>query len=121
MKFVAPLAGAWIEIPPGGHFNRATGSLPLRERGLKLTGMLQGISAGMSLPLRERGLKFLHCCADIMPILVAPLAGAWIEIAKDVYEGKEEMSLPLRERGLKSVRRKDNGRRKGRSPCGSVD
>ena len=55
--------------------------------------------------------------------IVAPLAGAWIEIKPYVAKyGTSEGSLPLRERGLKS--RKSKGRRRAgycRSPCGSVD
>ena len=53
ITFVAPLAGAWIEIAGAG-----AGSLPLRERGLKFI---------------DRD-KAAHCT------FVAPLAGAWIEI-----------------------------------------
>ena len=34
-------------------------------------------------------------------ILVAPLAGAWIEIVTDLRNDTEAQSLPLRERGLK--------------------
>ena len=55
---VAPLAGAWIEITPCQHQQRRSGSLPLRERGLKFYGLLY-------IPLAAA---------------VAPLAGAWIEI-----------------------------------------
>ena len=34
--------------------------------------------------------------------MVAPLAGAWIEIALKIHEYFLNASLPLRERGLKS-------------------
>lgn len=34
-------------------------------------------------------------------IAVAPLAGAWIEIRKQVHKGGNLQSLPSRERGLK--------------------
>ena len=55
---VAPLAGAWIEIPEIKHHRNVIVSLPARERGLKY-------------PTREAGAP--------QPT-VAPLAGAWIEI-----------------------------------------
>ena len=78
-----------------------TGSLPSRERGLKFNHILEDRSLVQSLPSRERGLK---SCSWIMasrqqsrslrgsvdwntweywkitPIVVAPFAGAWIEI-----------------------------------------
>ena len=41
----------------------------------KIQGVLE------SLPLRERGLKFVYCRPDCPFVYVAPLAGAWIEIA----------------------------------------
>ena len=56
---VAPLAGAWIEIP--------------ERKGKKLL-------RGTSLPSRERGLKSMKGCVYCVPGKVAPLAGAWIEI-----------------------------------------
>ena len=34
-------------------------------------------------------------------MLVAPLAGAWIEICRIIPYSAEKQSLPLRERGLK--------------------
>ena len=34
-----------------------------------------------SLPSRERGLKFPLQIGDVPPIVVAPLAGAWIEMS----------------------------------------
>ena len=55
-------------------------SLPSRERGLKSTGNIFGVFAYESLPSRERGLKFLAEIAHIQNAVVAPFAGAWIEI-----------------------------------------
>ena len=54
----------------------------------------------MSLPLRERGLK--SCCGidHSVHIHVAPLAGAWIEIPREI-----RIITPW----------------SSRSPCGSVD
>ena len=56
--FVAPLAGAWIEMLFLPELRRRKRSLPSRERGLKL-------------------LKIYVCNVQAF---VAPLAGAWIEI-----------------------------------------
>ena len=55
-----------------------------------------------SLPLRERGLKC--CCVTVHrnSDIVAPLAGAWIEIPDTEFLLiLANSSLPLRERGLK--------------------
>ena len=56
---VAPLVGAWIEIPP---VHRYQASHP-------------------SLPSWERGLKYKSTCNSLMHCHVAPLVGAWIEIS----------------------------------------
>ena len=37
-----------------------------------------------SLPSRERGLKLKKDNAPVLPLTVAPFAGAWIEIVKDL-------------------------------------
>ena len=53
---------------------------------------------------------------------VAPLAGAWIEIGKDIgYLHQHERSLPSRERGLKLLALPQPIFHTGRSPRGSVD
>ena len=57
--WVAPLAGAWIEI----------------------IAFATDAETVMSLPSRERGLKFFLTIKRYTSIIVAPLAGAWIEIA----------------------------------------
>ena len=56
-------------------------SLPSRERGLKSSLLCVGSGHRISsLPSRERGLKY-HVNLKHCPVsLVAPLAGAWIEI-----------------------------------------
>ncbi len=62
MRYVAPPAGAWIEIPwELENQAKRWWSLPLRERGLKSD------DGGRYCRLRP----------------VAPLAGAWIEIPSD--------------------------------------
>ena len=54
----------------------------------------------LSLPMRERGLKFTHVLVWKIDRIVAPHAGAWIEIVK-AYNTQITAS--------------------SRSPCGSVD
>ena len=55
-----------------------------------------------SLPSRERGLKFIPRYMERKDAIVAPLAGAWIEIAYLLICASGVSSLPSRERGLKS-------------------
>ena len=55
-------------------------SLPVRERELKFFSQLLPPRKGRSLPVRERGLKFTNCIDPLADQLVAPCAGAWIEI-----------------------------------------
>ena len=57
--------------------------------------------SAVSLPLRERGLKSLVRSPYSGSPEVAPLAGAWIEIAWISFSVTAKPSLPLRERGLK--------------------
>ena len=80
---VAPLAGAWIEIVKNKLRKEKQWSLPSRERGLKYTDNNYTDLDKMSLPSRERGLKSLISFHHLN-ILVAPLAGAWIEIMANV-------------------------------------
>ena len=120
---VAPLAGAWIEIVAGKTGSALpTLSLPLRERGLKSIRPGSMPRLTLSLPLRERGLKLQPGCRCSSSPRVAPLAGAWIEMAGiEVNCPELETSLPLRERGLKFWCSCIILWIKSRSPCGSVD
>ena len=98
---VAPHAGAWIEIyPPKNTLHNAL-SLPTRERGLKYCVYV------LLRPLcntRERGLKSLSVIIVPFIVLVAPHAGAWIEIiATPSVCLNGWTSLPTRERGLKCI------------------
>ena len=54
-------------------------------------------------------------------MIVAPFAGAWIEMCNHSEEGRKYLSLPSRERGLKSRKRRGRIYRQGRSLRGSVD
>ena len=55
-------------------------SLPSRERGLKYNGKWYNAGEEVSLPSRERGLKSILLSFFIVCGVVAPFAGAWIEI-----------------------------------------
>ena len=78
--------------------------------------------SAVSLPLRERGLKSLVRSPYSGSPEVAPLAGAWIEIAWISFSVTAKPSLPLRERGLKYLKQQSVAHtRRCRSPCGSVD
>ena len=56
----------------------------------------------LSLPSRERGLKLLRKRVYLYRKIVAPFAGAWIEILYSGTPGAgKSLSLPSRERGLK--------------------
>ena len=100
--WVAPYAGAWIEM------------FRMREK--------VSTSFDTSLPTRERGLKCRIKKWPISSFSVAPYAGAWIEMMKanDDVIGVE--SLPTRERGLKCTKELDGSLRPlSRSLRGSVD
>ena len=57
-RSVAPYAGAWIEIAYASALSYpAFSSLPTRERGLKYENFCPGQFDPVSLPTRERGLK----------------------------------------------------------------
>ena len=76
-----------------------------------------------SLPSRERGLKCKRESNWYDCGCVAPLAGAWIEIAWSwAKRSSAGSSLPSRERGLKSDAEYSTIHvASGRSPRGSVD
>ena len=76
---VAPLVGAWIEIPYDC------------DRYAQLTSLLSW----------ERGLKSLQLLVSTYQRGVAPLVGAWIEINEFVNSGDDVKSLLSWERGLK--------------------
>ena len=55
-------------------------SLPMRERGLKYSESSMSEADFVSLPMRERGLKSRLEEGGKIIVIVAPHAGAWIEI-----------------------------------------
>ena len=60
---------------------------------------------GLSLPSRERGLKSHQRIEYVSVWLVAPFAGAWIEICRSDAWSVAILSLPSRERGLKYLQK----------------
>ena len=69
-------------------------SLPVRERGLKSAKSHKSKSNDASLPVRERGLKSDAELRRVYSSLVAPRAGAWIEIYLWYYYGRYEYVAP---------------------------
>ena len=79
-KYVAPLAGAWIEILERAMFNWSLKSLPSRERGLKFSIAIISYFCGKVAPLAGAWIEIPIFRIRSTTIRVAPLAGAWIEI-----------------------------------------
>ena len=121
---VAPLAGAWIEIC-GSAVKPISSkwSHPSRVRGLKCFDDNSANAYGASHPSRVRGLKSLLGPAIGAESLVAPLAGAWIEMTHDPETNAAGRgSHPSRVRGLKySKGYYVQPCHKGRTPRGCVD
>ena len=79
-RIVAPLAGAWIEIPSSFESGSFLTSLPSRERGLKFEEYSKKGGRIAVAPLAGAWIEILHTYINRTTITVAPLAGAWIEI-----------------------------------------
>ena len=76
-------------------------SLPSRERGLKYGRTAGNYVKRLVAPLAGAWIE-ISGSLRVMPIYtVAPLAGAWIEIKYHKAAGNGGRSLPSRERGLK--------------------
>mgnify|MGYP005762817847 CR=1 FL=1 len=80
MYGVAPLAGAWIEIPQGLHMHLGLCVAPLAGAWIEIIPEPPPRSMRLSHPLRVRGLKCRMGRRKRRRKIVAPLAGAWIEI-----------------------------------------
>ena len=79
---VAPLVGAWIEIPLGMPVFASAVVAPLVGAWIEMCeGANVQISVATSLPLWERGLKCHVLYSQWREFFVAPLVGAWIEIS----------------------------------------
>ena len=98
-------------------------SLPSRERGLKPVISDVRSKCLLVAPLAGAWIETNVSFIVSMPVLVAPLAGAWIETQTETQGTQIVLSsLPSRERGLKQmVRQAMADAASGRSPRGSVD
>ena len=98
-------------------------SLPSRERGLKLLMVLNVSSPLCVAPLAGAWIEIAVVGMNFSDTTVAPLAGAWIEIlVTPCSYDKSHTSLPSRERGLKYVNKWPIDMDfSSRSPRGSVD
>ena len=99
--FVAPSAGAWIEIRTTQTWLWGLPSLPPRERGLKSLLMMSNSRGATVAPSAGAWIEICTPLRIHVHLLVAPSAGAWIEIAKAKETPTFAESLPPRERGLK--------------------
>ena len=79
--FVAPLAGAWIEMLFLPELRRRKRSLPSRERGLKLLKIYVCNVQAFVAPLAGAWIEIFCVDPFRMCFRVAPLAGAWIEMS----------------------------------------
>ena len=77
---VAPLVGAWIEIPLFCALKKDRPSLLSWERGLKLTGQRQKGTVQTVAPLVGAWIEIYLFPYMGLAGAVAPLVGAWIEI-----------------------------------------
>ena len=81
MEYVAPFAGAWIEIENTSYFKSIKTVAPFAGAWIEINCFRFIIITVKSLPSRERGLKCL-CLFFVPKESVAPFAGAWIEMGK---------------------------------------
>ena len=84
LSAVAPCAGAWVEITRWNWLASGMRSPPVRGRGLTFRLILSTCYHRRSPPVRGRGLKYLIFCLFFRSLLVAPCAGAWVEICSRI-------------------------------------
>ena len=78
---VAPLAGAWIEMPTALKANHSPDVAPLAGAWIEMHETIMiSVFVMASHPSRVRGLKYHPLPRYGRNTLVAPLAGAWIEM-----------------------------------------
>ena len=80
MGIVAPLVGAWIEIPVHTTVSPSSSVAPLVGAWIEISNRSCNPLVPLSLPSWERGLKLNAEVSGWYNSLVAPLVGAWIEI-----------------------------------------
>ena len=120
---VAPLAGAWIEIPPYQLPRKSCiRSHPSRVRGLKSIYKLRPHHSHQVAPLAGAWIEIPPPARPCAGNDVAPLAGAWIEIISFKSGGMPSMVAPLAGAWIEIVARarKLNGVSR-RTPRGCVD
>ena len=78
--YVAPFAGAWIEIICVLYMDGIYDVAPFAGAWIEMRKDARTGVAGRSLPSRERGLKCPYRKKFFPTPAVAPFAGAWIEI-----------------------------------------
>ena len=99
--YVAPLAGARIEIGDPEYIKIMRLSLPSRERGLKFHPVCVMQERAEVAPLAGARIEMSYAACGSSTLPVAPLAGARIEIVTYINLLCCFWSLPSRERGLK--------------------
>ena len=82
---VTPLAGVWIEMAVTLDQNNFSGSLPLRECGLKSQGRKHPCISEEVTPLAGVWIEILVRSYWVTKQPVTPLAGVWIEMTIHIY------------------------------------
>ena len=101
-KNVTPFAGVWIEIFTTQWKNAADSVTPFAGVWIEISLNYRARFGTGSLPLRECGLKLNDLILLVLLFTVTPFAGVWIEIKlKGLFQIMGKKSLPLRECGLK--------------------
>ena len=121
-KWVAPRAGAWIEIKTVISDPPSKKVAPRAGAWIEIKTVISDPPSKKSLPVRERGLKFIDEAGTVWDSRVAPRAGAWIEIRKEKYEATEGSVAPRAGAWIEILFSACVGALVSRrSPCGSVD
>ena len=87
--------GAWIEIVPKLCDIPDPVSLPSWERGLKYHRSIFKSGSHWVAPLVGAWIEIARCVSDRKVCKVAPLVGAWIEIYDKLSDGIIELVAPL--------------------------
>ena len=87
--------GAWIEIFTTVFLMLSTLSLPSWERGLKCICVVAVIRSGIVAPLVGAWIEIAKSGIDYQTLYVAPLVGAWIEICRFRSVGSGGLVAPL--------------------------
>ena len=94
VALVAPYVGAWIETYDTIDEDVDNKSHPTWVRGLKHVALMYPAVTVKSHPTWVRGLKLCLLFCFILPILVAPYVGAWIETSKPVQSAVRKLVAP---------------------------